>query len=211
MKYKIYLSLCVMIAALACKDEPSGPETDCDLHDLYIQDHHFVTAAKVFDIRTDPPTEIKNDTIEYKLYYQWAFHHDDDPVPVPYNEYFIDTIAILDQSTVRVHFFESEVSRIYSFTRNDCGMELTSAEGPLHLELIHGGDEMIEQRFAIYDHRKKRVTIDTLSFKLDTFSFIEYRLGAFASYEDIIAQFAADHPGEYDTVAIERVQNKTKE
>lgn len=83
--------------------------------------------------------------------------------------------------------------------------------GELHLELTQGGDEISEQRFAIYDHKSKRVTIDTLSFISDSFTFIEYRLGPFLSYEDIIKEFANDNPGLYDTVAVELVQNRTKE
>jgi hypothetical protein len=184
---------------------------DCHLNDLYVQDYHFVNAAKVFDIRTDPPKEIKNESIEYKLFYQWALHHDDNPVPVPYSDYFIDSIHFLDPGSVEVHIFESNSSKIYSYTRNDCGLDLTSADGELHLELTNGGEEVSEQRFAIFDHKSKRVTIDSMPFISDTFSFIEYRLGPFLSYEDIISQFAKENPGLYDTVAIELVQNKTRE
>ncbi len=46
---------------------------------------------------------------------------------------------------------------------------------------------------------------------MDTFSFLEFRLGVLASYEEIIQQFAQDHPGENDTVAVELVQNMTRE
>jgi hypothetical protein len=70
---------------------------------------------------------------------------------------------------------------------------------------------MTEQRFAIFDHRSKGVMIDSMYVKLDTFSFLEFRLRAFSSYEEIIQQFAHDHPGQYDTVAVELVQNKTRE
>lgn len=211
MKYKHYLILTLFIPTLSCKDDPTGPEMDCHLNDLYVLDHHFVNAAKVFDVRTDPPKEIKNGRIEYDLFYQWVFNHDDNPVPIPYSNYFIDTIDFLSPSSVEVHFYESDVSTIYSYTRNDCGLELNSPEGELHLELTHGGDEISEKRFAIYDHKSRRVTIDTLSFISDSFTFIEYRLGPFLSYEDIIKEFANDNPGLYDTVAVELVENKTKE
>lgn len=70
---------------------------------------------------------------------------------------------------------------------------------------------MNEQRFAIFDHRKRNVTIDSQNFVLDTFTFIEYRLGPFSSYEEIILQFAKDNPSQYDTVGIELVKNRTRE
>jgi len=206
-----YFLLGMLLFGFSCKDEPTGPEMNCHLNDLYIQDYHFVNAGKVFDLRTDPPTEIKNGKIEYWLSTHFLLSFDDVPIPIPYSEYFIDSIDFLDPATVEIHIYESDRSRIYSYTQNDCGLELTSPEGDLHLELTHSGDEVTEQRFAIYDHRSKRITIDSLSVLTDTFSFIEFRLGPFSSYEDIIAQFAMDHPGEYDTVAIELVQNKTKE
>jgi len=211
MNYKHYLILTLLIPTLSCKEGPTGPEMDCHLNDLYLLDYHFINAPKVFDVRTVPPKEIMNGTIEYDLFYQWFFHRDDDPAPIPYSNYFIDSITFLSPSSVEVHLFKSEVSTIYSYARNDCGLELTSPDGELHLELTQGGDEISEQRFAIYDHKSKRVTIDTLSFISDSFTFIEYRLGPFLSYEDIIKEFANDNPGLYDTVAVELVQNRTKE
>lgn len=211
MKYKNYFILSLLISVVSCKDDPTGPEMDCHLNDLYVQDYHFVNAAKVFDVRTDPPKEIKNGTIEYDMFYQWALHHDDNPVPIPYSDYFIDSIKFLSPASVEIHIYETDLSKIYSYTRNDCGLELTSPNGELHLELTHGGDEVSEQRFAIFDHKSKRVTIDTLSFISDSFTFIEYRLGPFLSYEDIIKEFANDNPGLYDTIAIELVQNRSKE
>ena len=211
MKYKHYLILTLLIPTLSCKDDPTGPEMNCHLNDLYIQEYNFVNAAKVFDVRTDPPKEIKNGRIEYDLYNQWIFSLDDDPVPVPYSDYFIDSIEFLGPASVEIHIYETDLSKIYSYTRNDCGLDLTSSDGELHLELTQGGDEISEQRFAIYDHKSKRVTIDTLSFISDSFTFIEYRLGPFLSYEDIIKEFANDNPGLYDTVAVELVQNRTNE
>jgi|GEM_PF-7081071 len=209
--FKISTIACVLLTSISCKDDPTGPEMNCHLNELYVQDYHFVKASNVYNIQTDPPVEIKNGKIEYGLFSQWAFHIHDDTLPLPYSEYYIDSIDFLNPSEVNIHFYESENSRIYTYARNDCGLDLHSTNGDLHLELTHGGDEMTEQRFAIYDHRSKEVTIDSQYFKLDTFSFLEFRLGAFSSYEEIIQQFAHDHPGVYDTVAIELVQNKTKE
>lgn len=200
----------VFVSSLGCKDEPTGPEMNCHLNDLYVQDNHFLQASRVFDVREDPPKEIHGN-IETKLSSQWIFHHDDDPVPYPYSEYWIDSIAFLSPSEVEVHIFESADFQVYDYIRNDCGLELHGHDGNLHLELTHGGDEMTEQRFAIFDHRTRSVLIDSQYVKLDTFSFLEFRLGAFASYEEIIQQFALEHPGEYDTVAVELVQNKTRE
>ena len=203
--------LLLLIAALSCNPDPTGPEMDCHLYDLYVQDYHSVKASKVFDVRTDPPKEIKNGSIEYKLSGQAINNFNEDPVPYPYSEYFIDSIDFLGPATVEIHIFESDASKVYSYTRDDCSIELTAPDGQLHLELTQSGDEITEQRFAIYDHSSRKVTIDSHTFVSDTFSFIEFRLGPFASYEDIIHQFAKDHPDVYDTVAIELVQNKTME
>jgi hypothetical protein len=170
----------VFVSCMGCKDDPTGPEMNCHLNDLYVQDDHFLNAGKVFDLRVDPPKEIKNGSIEYGTSYQWFIRSQDNPVPYPYTEYFIDSIVFLNPSEVEVHIFESDSSRIYTYTRNDCGLDLHSADGDLHLELTHDGDEMTEQRFAIYDHRSKGVTIDSQYFKVDTFSFLEFRLGAFS-------------------------------
>ena len=206
-----YLILILLSTALSCNPDPTGPEMDCHLDDLYIQDFHLIKASKVFDVRTDPPKEIKNGSMEYKLSGQAIYNFDKDPVPYPYSEYFIDSIDFLSPATVEIHIFESEASKIYSFTRDDCSLELTAQDHQLQLELTNGGDEITEQRFAIYDHSSKWVTIDSHSFISDTFAFIEFRLGPFASYDEIINQFAKDHPGVYDTIAVELVQNKTRE
>ncbi len=207
--FPILAIACVLLAMLSCKDEPTSPEMNCHLNDLYIQEYHGVDKSEVFDLRNDPPLEIKNGSIEYRLAYQLIIQNN--PFPYPYSEYFIDSIVFLNPSEVKVHLFESEDSRVYTYTRNDCGLDLHSTDGDLHLELTHGGDEMTEQRFAIYDHGSRGITVDSQYFKLDTFSFLEFRLGAFSTYEEIIQQFAHDHPGQYDTVAVELVQNKTKE
>lgn len=201
----------VFISGISCKSDPTGPETNCHLNDLYIQDHHFLNAAKVFDLREDPSKEIKNGKIEYALSTQWFLHSDDEPLLYPYSEYWIDSIDFLNPSEVEIHIFESQDSRVYTYTRDDCGLELHRPDSDLHLELTNGGDEVTEQRFAIYDHRSKGVIINSQYVKVDTFSFIEFRLGAFATYEEIIQQFAMEHPGVYDTVGVELVQNKTRE
>jgi len=36
-------------------------------------------------------------------------------------------------------------------------------------------------------------------------------LGPFASYEEIIKQFALDYPGKFDTIAMEQVENRSRE
>lgn len=208
---KLAFLLAIPVLHLQCKDEPTGPEMNCALLDAYSLEYHFVTAGKVFDIRTNPPAEIKNDIIEYGLYYQWALHHDDSPVPAPYHNYFIDSIRFVSPDEARVHIFESNQSNIYTYTRNDCGIDLHSAENDLHLEFTQGGDEVTEKRFAIYDHRSKYAEVQSMMVRLDTFSFLEYRLGPFSTYEEIIKQFALDNTGLYDTVAIELIVNKTRE
>jgi hypothetical protein len=170
-----------------------------------------VHAAKVFDIRTTAPIEIKNDTIEYRLFYQAVQYIREDPAPHPYDEYFIDSIEFQGGATAVATIFEKDSSHLYSYTRDDCGIDLFSPFGDRHVELTHGGDEATEKRYALFDHRKKGFYHDSVYHKIDTFSFIEFRLGAFTTYEDIIRQFALDHPGEYDTVGIELIENRTRE
>lgn len=200
-----------MIGILSCDPESTGPEMDCNLQSVYRLEHHFLKASRVFDVRTNPPTEIINGTLEYDLGYQALDLFQDKPVSYPYTEYFIDSIEFLDQSTVNVKIFESDLERMYEYVIDDCQIDLESPEGKLHLELTDSGDEISEKRFAIYDHRSRRVTIDNLSFISDTFLFIEFRLEPFASYEEIIKQFALDYPGQYDTIAMEQVENRTRE
>ncbi len=211
MRYKNYYLIILLISAYSCKVDPTGPEVDCHLDDLYVLDYHGINAPKVFDVRTDPPKELRNGTIEYELAHQWAWYAFKNEFPYPYSEYFIDSIRFFDPASVEVHIFESNDSKVYSYARNDCSISLTSQDGDLHLELTNGGNEVSEQRFAIFDYSTRRVTIDTLSFIHDTFPFIEFRLGPFLSYEDIIKQFAIDNPGVYDTIGIELVQNRTRE
>jgi hypothetical protein len=211
MKIQIILYSLILISIISCDPVPDEPETDCHLLPGYKLNYHSVLAPKVFDVRTSPPTEIRNGTIEYDLFYQLLSLHDDIPVPYPYSEYFIDSIGFPDVNTAEVRIFESNVIYTYDYDRNDCQLDLESANRNLHLELQKSGEEIAESRFAIYDHKSRRVTIDTLSYISDTFPFIEFRLGHFDSYEDIIKQFALDHPGQYDTIAIERIQNRTKE
>jgi hypothetical protein len=45
----------------------------------------------------------------------------------------------------------------------------------------------------------------------DTISFLEFRPKLFKNYDQIIAEFANEHRGEYDTIAVELVVNRTKE
>jgi|SRR5688572_25013008 len=211
MKIHFTLSILLLVFLISCDPEPDGPETDCHILQNYKLDYHGINAPKVFDIRTDPPLEIRNGTLEYDLFYQWVNLHDDNPVPYPYSEYFIDSVSFISQTTAEVRIFEINSSRLYEYIRSDCQVEMESTDRNLHFELVESGDEISETRFAIYDHKSRRVMIDTLSFIDDTFPFIEFRLGHFASYEEIIRQFALDHQGQYDTIAIEQVENKTKE
>lgn len=204
MKTKILIISLALITAVSCDPEPTGPESDCHLLPIYKLDYHAIDAPKVFDIRPDSPIEISNGLIEYELFYQWFFLHDDIPTPYPYSEYFIDTIEFLDETMVDVKVFESDFHRIYDFRRDDCQIELESPEGKRHLELTNSGDEVSEQRFAIYDHKMSTLI-------MDTFLFIEFRTGDFISYEELIKQFVMENPGQYDTISIELVHNKTKE
>ena len=101
MKLIIIISVGMMFM-WACDPEPTGPESNCNLLPSYQLDYGFLKASRVFDVRTDPPTEIVNGTLEYDLGYQWVFRHDDFPVPYPYSEYFLDSIVFVNQSLVDV-------------------------------------------------------------------------------------------------------------
>ncbi len=195
---------------MSCEEEFTGPETDCTLRTLYTLDHHHVRAARAYDVRTNPPTRLVNGSIEYGLAFQWGFMQDDDPLPFPYNEYFLDSIDFANPSVADIRITGREINRTYNFVREDCQIELESPDGNLHLELMDSGEEIAENRFAVFDYRTRRVTIDTSSVLLDTFLFIEFRLGHFFSYEEIAQQFARDHPGEYDTISIQQIENRTR-
>jgi len=113
-------------------------------------------------------------------------------------------MTFLNDNTAFVRFFEQNVTRTFSFERSDCQIDFMSVDGDLHLELTDGGEEISEKWFAIYDHKMP-------SFNRDTFLFIEFKLGAFSTNEEMILQFAKDNMGIYDTVGIELVNNRTKE
>ena len=195
--------LCIgMLGMLSCEtEEITGPETDCTIGPFYKLGYHHVKAARVYDIRTNPPTRLVNGSIEYGLAFQWAFIQEEDPLPFPYNEYFLDSIEFLTPLGVNVKISGRDIDRTYGFVRDDCQIELESPEGNLHLELMDSGKEIEESRFAVFDYMTNR----------DTFLFIEFRLGHFFTYDEIAQQFARDHPGEYDTISIQQIENRTRE
>lgn len=204
MKFNLYLISLLVFALTSCDKEPTAPESDCHILQSYKLGYHAVMTSNVFNIRTDPPSRIKKLGLENGLSYQLIRLHNDDPVPYPYSEYFIDSISFESPTKAEVRIFEINTSREYDYERNDCQIEMESIDGNLHFELFKSGDEISEKRFAIYDHQMS-------SSHIDTFLFIEFRLGHFSSYEEIINQFAKDNAGKYDTIAIELVQNRTKE
>lgn len=204
MQHKILILALLGIALSSCDPEPTGPESDCHLHDLYTLGYHAIDASKVFDLRQDPPLEIRNGSIEYDLSSQSINIINLSPSTYPCSEYFIDSIVFSGEASAVVKIFERDDQRAYSVSRNDCQLVLTAPEGELYLQLTSGGDEISELRYAIYDHKMT-------SHGLDTFLFIEFRTGSFTTYEEIIRQFSKDNPGQYDTLAVERVLNRTRE
>ncbi len=203
MKYLICMITSLGITFTSCDRGPTGPETDCELLATYKLDYHAIEASKVFDLRMDPPLEIRNGTIEYDLSHQSFYILNHKPSTYPCSEYFIDTIEFFNETTAIVKILESHLQRSYTVERDDCQLALHSPDGDLSFQLTSGGDEISEQRFAIYDHKMAATG-------LDTFLFIEFRTGSFMSYEEIIRQFSKDNPGVYDTVAVEQVVNRTK-
>ena len=92
----------------------------------------------------------------------------------------------------------------YDFVRNDCQIDFFRPNDTIHAELIDGGNEIAFDRYAIYDHRIAQNGTDT-------FTFIEFRNKNFKTYKQIIAEFASDNAGQYDTIGIELVSSRTKE
>ena len=198
----ILLSLITMFVT-SCDPEPAEPETNCDLNSEYIFGYRSLFASKVFDVSTDPPSEITNGTLEYDLTYQWVFARDQVPVVYPYNEYIGERVSFFNDTTAVITYIK-DFERSYTVKRSDCQLDLFSPVDTLHMELFKSGEEISFKRYAIFNHQLIRP-------QRDSFLFIEFREGNFVSYEEIVKQFALEHPGEYDTIAIELVQNSTRE
>ena len=202
MKFSL-LFLGIIFLVYGCGKEPDGSETNCTLLGIYDLDYHSVTAPKVYDIRSDKPQEIINGTIEYDLFWQWQSLTFNGENPWPYNHYFVYSAFFDANATSIVHFTNVDIFN-YDFVRDDCHIELNRSGETIFGELVNGGEEIRFDRYAIYDH-----SIGTSGF--DTFSFIEFRNKEFKSYSEIIAAFAHDNKGLYDTVALELVSSRTRE
>src|SRR5688572_23684653 len=130
----------LILAIISCKkDDPTGPETNCELNTFYKMDYHGVEAAKVFDLNHTPPLEIRNDHIEYGLYYQWTFEYFKTPIPFPYSMYFLDTVQIINPEFMEVHVFESDLFETYGFIRDDCALQTGAGSPPLSFQLTNHG------------------------------------------------------------------------
>ena len=203
MHFRLITLFLLFLSSVSCKKEPTGPETDCNALDNYTIGYKAIDAPKVFDVRTNPPTEIINGTLEFDLFYQFWLVRDDQPGEYPYFEYLIDSIRFPNDQSAVVYFWKGS-ERNYLLHRNDCQLNLEASDDTLHLELTDAGEEINSWRYAIFNHYMPRPN-------RDTFLFIEFRDGTFKSYEKIIQEFAADYPGEYDTISLERVVNTSKE
>lgn len=203
MKSLQLLTVTFLIVITACDKEQVGPETNCTTRVLYDLNYHFVTAAKVYDIKKSPPLEIRNGTLEYDLFYQWQQLTQNGANPWPYNHYYVYSSFFNDHNKAMIHFTNVDIYD-YDVFRNDCQIEFYRPGDTLHAELVKGGFEIAFDRYAIYDH-------SIASDGTDTFTFIEFRNELFKSYKEIIAEFAKDNTGSYDTIAIELVSSRTKE
>ena len=188
---------------LSCDPEPDGPETGCTLRPLYDLDYHFVTAAKVYDIRKSSPLEIRNGTLEYDLFYQYLrlTHNGDNPWP--YNHYFVYSAFFDGPDQSILHFTNVDVFD-YEFVLDDCQIDFFRPGDTLHAELIMDGNEITFDRYAIYDH-------SIAGNGTDTFTFLEFRNQEFKTYKEMIADFAKENADKYDTVAIELVSSRVRE
>lgn len=187
----------------SCDPDNAGPETGCELNSPYDITSNGTNETHIFDIRPNPPLEIKNGTLEYDLFYQEISLFHNDMYPYPYNEYFIDSVSF-DGGTAAFIKYSHNSTKEYNFIRNDCHIDLQNADQTLYCELRSGGDEISIKRYAIYNHQ-------LLNHIRDTFLFLEFRNYEFKSLEKVIAEFASDNIGNYDTVAIELIYNESKE
>src|SRR5687768_15169542 len=98
MKYLQILLFLFFLTIIACDPEPTGPEMNCNLNALYPIGYKSLNASKVFDIRNDPPKELRNGKIEYDLSHQWFILTFNKPAPPPYHRYFVDLIRFNEPS-----------------------------------------------------------------------------------------------------------------
>lgn len=193
----------IVLAYIGCNKDGEGPEKNCTQLAIYDLDYHFVTAAKIYDIRPSTPLEIKNGTLEFDLLLQYTSVTDNGANPWPYNHYFVYSSFFNDQDRALVHFTNVDFFD-YDVVRDDCQIDFYRPGDTLHAELINAGAEIAFDRYAIYDHQ-------TAANGTDTFTFIEFRNKLFKSYNQVVAEFANDNPGIYDTIGLELVSSRTRE
>jgi hypothetical protein len=181
---------------------PESVNTDCNVLSLYELNYFSGDAAEAFNISSNLPVKIHNQTVEYGLYNQWSASLFNPPMPYPFNEYFISRIEFLNDSLANVKFIHDDSIREYKCVINKCLIELESKKSRLRIELSNSGKELSEQRYVIYEYK-------LTNRRRDTFLFIEFRNEPFSSYEEVIKLFASENRGKYDSVAIERIKNKT--
>ena len=191
-----------MLITASCDQESANSNTDCQLQSFYKLDFFSGDAAKAFNISSNIPIEIQNQTVGYGLFNQWIANVINLPVPYPYTEYFIETIEFVNDSLAFVKLKYNDSTRDYNYAMNKCQIELESWNSKLKIELSNSGKDLSEQRYAIYEYKLTNL-------KKDTFLFIEFRNVQFSSYEDVIKIFAMENKGKYDSVAVERIRNKT--
>lgn len=198
-----FIHILILVLFTCCDSvESVNPNTDCQLQSFYKLGFFSGDAAKAFNISSNVPVEIQNQTVEYGLYNQWSANLIHQPVPYPYNEYYISRIEFLNDSLAIVKFIHDDSTREYKYLINKCQIELESKKSRLRIELSNSGKELSEQRYAIYEYK-------LTNRRRDTFLFIEFRNEPFSSYENVIKLFASENLGKYDSVAVERIKNKT--
>lgn len=202
MKYGFYFILSLTLMLVSCDPDPAGPESDCTLMSPYLVANNETNETHVYNISSLPPTEIKNGTLEYDLFYQEFSLFHQNLYPYPYNEYWISAITFNNDQTAAIHY-RNNTPIVYEYSKDDCQVEFTSGDKLVKGELVNGGSEIEVRRYAIYDHQ-------LLGMHNDTFLFLEFRNHEFKTLETVITEFAQDNPGLYDTVAIELVINTSK-
>ncbi len=201
MKIRLY-QIILLIIFTSCDPEHGDPKTDCELQPIYELDYFSADAAKAFNISSNVPVEIHNQKVGYGLYNQWSAYLFNKQAPYPYSEYYITRIEFLNNSLAVVKFGFSDLTQEYKHLINKCEIQLEAHKSKLTIELSNSGTALSEQRYVIYEYKLTNQ-------KKDTFLFIEFRNEQFSTYEDVIKLFAMENPGKYDSVAVERIKNKT--
>jgi hypothetical protein len=195
---------CMLVLITSCDNEEPGPNTNCELLPSYELNYKGADAAEGFNISSNIAIQIKNSTVGYGIFNQSIGPPLYKKATYPYIEYYISNIEFINDTLAQVKFHFDNSIREYKFIKNDSYIDLHSRTSHLKVELSDAGKFLLERRYAIYEYK-------TMSQNRDTFLFIEFSSAALSSYKDVAQLFASENIGKYDSIAIERITNKSFE